>query len=283
MVTQSASVRSKLSLSDGITANNRAITDVPTAHFLCDSLADRLDLLHVFPVHGVIELLGPLLTSPLCLFEALEFLGEGAIGLNAQLYLATAYASQFVPGAQSEKNRQIAAVAIEEFEKVLERDPGNISALTNIASIYFNLKEWVKAKEVRRQLNELDPENPEHFYTIGVIDWTATYAERMSVRADLKIQNAPERPIPRRQRLKLADTNTDLVEEGIEALQKALLINPNYLEAMAFLNLIYREKADLLDRDGREEYLDKADALVDRHKETKDRMDKEAKETAPAS
>lgn len=203
--------------------------------------------------------------------------------LNAQLYLATAYATQFVPGAQSEKNHKIAAVAIAEFEKVLERDPGNLSALQNIASIYFNLKEWDKAMEVRRQLNELDPENPEHYYAIGVINWTATYAERMSVRADLGIQNAPERPIPRRRRLKLAEINTERVEDGIAALGKALLINPNYLEAMAYMNLLYREKADLLERDGREEYLDKADAMVDRHKETKERLEKEAAETAPAS
>jgi tetratricopeptide (TPR) repeat protein len=201
--------------------------------------------------------------------------------LNAQLYLATAYASQFVPGSQSEKNRKIAAVAIAEFEKVLERDPGNINALKNIASIQFNLKEWDKAKAVRRQLNELDPDNPEHYYAIGVINWTATYAERMGVRADLKIQNAPERPIPRRERLRLAETNTERVEEGIEALGKALLINPNYLEAMAYLNLMYREKADLLERDGREEFLDKADAMVDRHKETMEKLKKEAEESQP--
>ena len=202
---------------------------------------------------------------------------------NAQLYLATAYASQFVPGVDSERNRKVADIAIAEFDKVLEREPANINALKNIASIHFNLKEWDKAKDVRRKLIEVDGENPEHDYTIGVIDWTLTYTERMTLRARLGISNNPEAPIRRRERERLSDDNSELVEEGIDHLQKALEINPKYLQAIAYLNLMYREKADLLDRDGREAYLVKADEMVERHKNTQEELKKAAEEGSPAS
>ena len=49
--------------------------------------------------------------------------------LNARLYLATAYAQQYVPGGDSADNKQIAQQAIDAFQDVLRVDPGNTSAL----------------------------------------------------------------------------------------------------------------------------------------------------------
>src|SRR5687767_3951466 len=39
---------------------------------------------------------------------------------NAELYLATAYAQQYIPGAPSEENQKFADNAIQTFEKVLQ-------------------------------------------------------------------------------------------------------------------------------------------------------------------
>src|SRR5262245_9229956 len=47
---------------------------------------------------------------------------------NAELYLATAYAQQFIPGAGSEENTKFAQNAIKTFEKVLQKDSKNASA-----------------------------------------------------------------------------------------------------------------------------------------------------------
>jgi tetratricopeptide (TPR) repeat protein len=41
------------------------------------------------------------------------------------------------------------------------------------------------------------------------------------------------------------EQNTPLVNEGLQYLQKALEIRPNYDDAMAYMNLMYRRKADL--------------------------------------
>src|SRR3989304_4448020 len=59
--------------------------------------------------------------------------------LNARFYLAIPYPSQFVPGNPSEENKELARKAIEEFERVLEKDPNNLVALGYIASLYYGL------------------------------------------------------------------------------------------------------------------------------------------------
>src|ERR1700720_1873503 len=43
--------------------------------------------------------------------------------LNARLYLATAYASQYIPGAPSEQNKNIGKQAIAEFKEILQTNP----------------------------------------------------------------------------------------------------------------------------------------------------------------
>lgn len=183
--------------------------------------------------------------------------------LTAQVYLATAYASLFVPGSPEEENKERARRAIAEFEKVLEADPGNTHALGYIAQMYFNLEEFDRAKEYRRKLIEVDPSNPEHYYAIGVIDWTLTYKPRMSLKRELGLRD--DEPLPRRRIPELAEKNSELVEEGIDVLQKALQLNPKYGEAMAYLNLMYREKADIVESpQEREALLQRADELAER-------------------
>ena len=58
---------------------------------------------------------------------------------NAQLYLATAYASQYIPGAPSQDNIRNGEQAIAEFKNILNNDPNNISAIDGIGSIGYNM------------------------------------------------------------------------------------------------------------------------------------------------
>src|SRR5271155_202822 len=55
--------------------------------------------------------------------------------LNARLYLATAYATQYIPGAPSQENMRHGEQAIAEFKEVLAQDPNNLSAIDGIGSI----------------------------------------------------------------------------------------------------------------------------------------------------
>jgi len=166
--------------------------------------------------------------------------------LNARLYLATAYAQQYIPGADTPENNQMGQQAIDEYKKVLQMDPRNINSVKGIASLYFNMKKFEQAKEYHEKAKQLDPNDPEEYYSIAVIDWTQSYAPRQEARAALGLK--PEEPIPAKDRKvceSLRERNLPKVEEGIQNLDKALQLRPDYDDAMAYLNLLYREKADL--------------------------------------
>ena len=59
--------------------------------------------------------------------------------INARLYLATAYASQYIPGAPSEENMRHGQEAITEYQDVLTKDANNLSAIDGLASILYQM------------------------------------------------------------------------------------------------------------------------------------------------
>src|SRR3990172_2883683 len=71
--------------------------------------------------------------------------------LNARLYLATAYAQLYIPGGDSPENVKVGMQAVETFEDVLKMDASNLTALASIAQIYYNMKEFDKAKDYQRR------------------------------------------------------------------------------------------------------------------------------------
>jgi len=61
---------------------------------------------------------------------------------TARLYLATAYMQQYIPGAESPENTNMAKAAYDQFTKVLEQNPKDEVAIASIASLYLNQKKW---------------------------------------------------------------------------------------------------------------------------------------------
>ena len=186
--------------------------------------------------------------------------------INAKLYLATAYANQYVPGADTPDNNKNAEQAIQVFEDVLTQHPGReaeVNSLKGIASLYFQMKNMEKAKEYYSKVKDLDPNDPEVYYSIGVIDWTETYQPRMEEKAKLGLK--PDEPIKDKKVCEdLKTKNTSSVQEGMQMLQKAIDLRPDYDDAMAYYNLMWREQADIEcgDAQAREEDLKKADDWV---------------------
>jgi tetratricopeptide (TPR) repeat protein len=204
----------------------------------------------------------------------------------ARLYLATAYVGQYVPGLDTPENKRNADMAIEQYTKVLEaneahgkaKDTTSITSLKGIASLYFNMKKFDEAKAYHKKVLVLDPEDPETYYSIGVIDWTVSFAPRMEARN--KLQLKPEDPIKDAKVCEeIKAKNTDNVKEGIEMLQKAIELRPDYGDAMAYQNLMYREKADIEcgDEAARAADLKQADDFVEQAKAAmKRKAEKEA-------
>ena len=192
--------------------------------------------------------------------------------LNARLYLATAYFNQYIPSGESPENLKIAAQAIEAYEDVLKADPNNANAIASIAQIYYYEKNFDKAKEFQRRLLQADPNNPTPYYWIGVLDWAICFPRSQQMRKDLKIEFPKDPkdpnslpPFPAKARAQLEEQNGQLVKEGVEVLAKALQLKPNDSQAMVYLNLMYRQKADLdADASAREADMKQAENWVDK-------------------
>jgi Tfp pilus assembly protein PilF len=173
---------------------------------------------------------------------------------TAEIYLATAYAQQYVPGGRGEENKKNAEMAIQTFEKVLQRDPSNVNAIAGLASIYQNLGQedtsnLQKSHDYYLKYASLDATNPVPFYAIGSLDWLIVYD---------KNSPPPE------------DEQNRLIDEGLENLDKALALNPDYDDAMTYKNLLYREKARLaMSEDEKKKLTDMADEWFNKAIETR--------------
>ncbi|HXC32043.1 MAG TPA: hypothetical protein VNZ56_06180 [Verrucomicrobiae bacterium] len=201
---------------------------------------------------------------------------------NARLYLATAYATQYIPGAPSDENVRMGEAAVKEFQDVLSADANNISAIDGIGSILFNMagtpytrSRFEESKTYHMKHIALRPEDPEPYYWIGVIDWTLTYRANLELRGKWRLDHAgkalkDEDPMPPDIRDAYAKDNGMLIDEGIDDLKKAIELRPDYDDAMAYLNLLLRRKADeAATPDERASLLKQADDFVEKAKEIK--------------
>jgi tetratricopeptide (TPR) repeat protein len=213
--------------------------------------------------------------------------------LNARLYLATAYASQYIPGAPSEQNKNIGKQAVAEFKDILKDNPDNLSAIDGVGSILFQMagtpydpKGFEESKTYHQKHIQLKPEDPEPYYWIGVIDWTLAFRANGEMRKDYNEKNNKKQvkdtdALPAALRGDYVSKYGSLIDEGIADLQKAIQIRPDYDDAMAYLNLLYRRKADTVESaTERASYQKQADDLVDRVKEVKQ---KRASQPPPAA
>jgi TonB family protein len=168
--------------------------------------------------------------------------------VTAHLYLATAYLQMHVPGADNPENTAIAENAHIEFQKVLAMDANNLVALRSDASLYLNQKRWDDAQTIFEKVTVLDPANADAYYSLGYIAWSRWYPVYVRARKDAGMKQedpGPIRDASIRQELK-AEWG-QVLQDGLTALDRALAINRNYDDAMAYENLLVRERADLRD------------------------------------
>jgi tetratricopeptide (TPR) repeat protein len=156
---------------------------------------------------------------------------------DAQMYLATAYTSQFVPGSSDPKSEMMAQKGIETFKKVVanSKDPASrngMNAMLSVASLYYQLKKYDESKEWCNRVLKVNPQNADAYYRIAVIDYDDVF-EKTGVQGENVEYMSPEEKAK-------SQTNID---EGLSSLNKALEIRPTYFDAMEYQNLLWREKA----------------------------------------
>lgn len=195
--------------------------------------------------------------------EATEHFKE-AISLDPdwevpKLYLATAYLQQWIPGAESAENREFANQARAGFMKVLEAKPDDKMALAYMASMAYSeatsgspTPEEKKAKldeaeSWQTKRNQVEP-NAEAYYSLAVISYIRWVPDWLGARSALKMRQEDPGPLKdKKVREELKAKHEASLDTGLANLKKALELDPEYENAMTYLSLIIREKADLLD------------------------------------
>ena len=95
---------------------------------------------------------------------------------------------------------------------------------------------------------QADPTNKGAYYTLGFIDWATTYPDYAGARqaAGMKPQDSgiiPDAAL----RQKVRTQHGAQIEDGFRMLQIAIQLDPDYSDAMAYMNLLYRIEAGIAD------------------------------------
>src|SRR6266496_6646288 len=111
--------------------------------------------------------------------------------------------------------------AIDYFRNYLAAHPGDLEAVKSIATLYAKQGNFNESLNWYQKITLLDARNPESFYIFGVVCYEKV---AKNPPADLK-------------------EKIDIIEKGKQALQRAIEMKTDYFEAMAYLNLLWRQQA----------------------------------------
>ncbi len=111
--------------------------------------------------------------------------------------------------------------AIDYFRAYLATHPGDLDAVKSIATLYAKQGNFNESLNWYEKITLLDSKNPESFYIYGVVCY-----EKVA-------KNPPADP----------NEKMAIIQKGEAAMQKAIGMRADYFEAMAYLNLLYRQQA----------------------------------------
>ncbi len=176
---------------------------------------------------------------------------KAALAINpdltqARLFLATTYAQQYIAGDESAANVDLAEQAIDQFKLVLNDDPSALErykSVVPVASLSFNLKRLGESREYYEKAIALKPDEARNYFSIAVIDWTEVNKSQTKARQEMRLTESEMISKPDACAA-LRTQNQQKVEDGIQRLQKALELQPDYDDAMGWMNLLYRQRAE---------------------------------------
>ena len=111
--------------------------------------------------------------------------------------------------------------AIQYFLDYLKEHPADLEAVKSVATLYAKQGDFQNSLLWYEKITLIDSKNPESYYIFGVVCYE-------------KVAKNP----PADDAEKLA-----IIERGKQALQHAVDMKPDYAEAMAYLNLLWRNQA----------------------------------------
>ena len=142
------------------------------------------------------------------------------------------------------------AGAYDEAEKVYQQakqaQPGDPAVYMQLAGYYNRQGQFDKTIEALQERSAKEPNNPEAFYTIATYYWDKAYR-------DFKLKENEKKAY---------------VEKGVQAVDRALEIKADYIEALVYKNLLLRLEANMeKDQTKQQALLKQADQLRDKAQE----------------
>jgi len=132
------------------------------------------------------------------------------------------------------------------YVKGKEAKPGDSAGYMQLAGYYNRQGQFDKTIEALEQRASREPNNPEAYYTISTFYWDKAFRDA---------------------RLKENDKK-EFVQKGLQAIDHALQIKPDYAEALVYKGLLLRLQANLeKDPKKQQDLLKEADKLRDRANE----------------
>ena len=166
--------------------------------------------------------------------------------LKAKLLLANTLLREYMPGPGADNT--LASRARQQYLDVLAVDARNRQALQGLMLLDTNTKQFDEARAWALKAIQADPTNKGAYYTLGFIDWATTYPDYAGARqaAGMKPQDSgiiPDAAL----RQKVRTQHGAQIEDGFRMLQIAIQLDPDYSDAMAYMNLLYRIEAGIAD------------------------------------
>lgn len=146
-----------------------------------------------------------------------------------------------------------AVAAQQQYEQVLAYDPGNRHALHGLAGIAINARRPADALEIARKLVHLDKSDAAAYYTIGVANWAIAYEPYAKSASGAGMHDLAIRDASVRRNLRAKFLNG--IDEGLESLERAISLKPDFDEAMAYTNLLLRLKAGIAETEAETQQL----------------------------
>jgi tetratricopeptide (TPR) repeat protein len=137
------------------------------------------------------------------------------------------------------------------YEAQLQKKPDDLAAINGLISVNSRADNWAKSLHWAQRRADVDTKDAESQYAVGAMIFNrlyqkggadkGTYNPWPDPNADPKAE--PKFPPPFTAGDVMGSERVRLADVGIEYLNRAIALRPNYHEAVAMLVLVYRQKA----------------------------------------
>jgi len=162
----------------------------------------------------------------------------------ARTYLAATYLQVFEPGVDTPENVIWATKALDQYSEILRSNPSDVESLKGLAYLKLQLNNFDEAREIYAKAIALNPGDPELLFAAAVANWSnangGITAEKAKLDAETEYSLIVSDGCPDARTRFLPD-----IDSAIAMLNKAISVRKDFVDAMAYMNMLYRLRAEL--------------------------------------